>query len=331
MRTLDVHSHFIPRTLFDQARRGKAIDGLRIETIDGQYWVVHRQGFRHPLDPSMHDLEARIAAMDAGGIDVAVISLTPTQFFYGTDGAECAEFSRQANDDLAAFVAGSKERLIGLATLPMQDPDAACAELIRAVDDLGLRGAQIGTNVEGRPLDGPESIGVLECAHRLDVPLLIHPYYVTARAGMEDFYLTNGIGIPLDTTTCAARLILSGVLDRLERLRIVLVHGGGFLPYQIGRLDQIHAVREEARACRLAPSAYLRRFHYDTVTHAPAALRYLIDLVGVDRVVYGTDFPFDMAGGSFDEQTDGVALDEPSDQRIRCANAAELFGLKVGL
>ena len=162
------------------------------------------------------------------------------------------------------------------------------------------------------------------------MPLIVHPYYVAPQPGLEDFYLTNLIGNPLATTVCAARLIFSGVLDELTGLRLVLMHGGGYLPYQIGRLDHGHRVRPEARGCAHPPSAYLGRFWFDTVTHAPRPLRFLTDTVGADHVVYGTDFPFDMAAGPLQEQIEGTGLSEEEIAAIAGGNAAHLFHLGLG-
>ncbi len=192
-----------------------------------------------------------------------------------------------------------------------------------------MAGAEIGPHAEGTPLDDPALRPVLATAADLRVPLIVHPYYVAPRPGLEDFYLTNLIGNPLATTVCAARLIFSGVLDELTALRVVLVHGGGYLPYQIGRLDHGHRVRPEDRGSAHPPSAYLDRFWFDTVTHAPAPLRFLTGLVGVDHVVYGTDFPFDMAAGPLAEQLDGTGLAPADAELIAGRNAAALFGRRL--
>jgi aminocarboxymuconate-semialdehyde decarboxylase len=231
------------------------------------------------------------------------------------------------NDALAAFAAGSGGRITAVATLPMQDPAAAAGELRRAVTELGMRGAEIGPDVAGTPLDDPGPRTVLAAAAGLGVPLILHPYYVGARPGLADFYLTNLIGNPLATTICAARLIFSGTLDELGALRLVLTHGGGYLPYQIGRLDQGHRVRPEAKGCAHPPSAYLSRFWFDTVTHAPGPLRFLAGSVGADHVVYGTDFPFDMAAGPLADQLAGTGLSDADAELIAGRNAAALFGL----
>jgi len=327
MLTVDVHTHFVPPDVLRAARSGAGFDGMRIERSAGGERLIHRQGFGYPVPPVYYDLAARLSSMDERRIDHAVVSIAPTLFMYWVSGSEADGFCRDANDALAAFARDSGGRITAVATLPMQHPDAAAAELRRAVGELGMRGAEIGPGIEDAELDDPAFRPVLQAAADLGVPLILHPYYVGARPGLADFYLTNLIGNPLATTVCAARLIFSGVLDEISGLRLVLMHGGGFLPYQIGRLDHGYRVRPESRGCQQAPSAYLTRFWFDTVTHAPVPLRFLTDMVGADHVVYGTDFPFDMAAGPLADQTDGTGLGDEDLVMIAGTNAAKLFGL----
>ncbi len=327
MLTVDVHTHFVPPEVLADARRGAGFDGLRTEQRDGQEWLVHRQGFRYPVPPVYCDVEARLGAMDERAVSHAVLSIAPTLFMYWVDAGEAAGFCRAANDALAAFAADSGGRITAVAALPLQDPGAAVTELRRAVTGLGMRGAEIGPDAGGTPLDDPALRPVLAAAADLGVPLIVHPYYVGALPGLADFYLTNLIGNPLATTVCAARLILSGTLDEIGQLRLVLMHGGGFLPYQIGRLDHGHRVRPESRGCALPPSRYLPRFWFDTVTHAPVPLRFLTDLAGADHVLFGTDFPFDMAAGPLAEQIDGTGLHGLDVELIAGLTADRLFGL----
>jgi aminocarboxymuconate-semialdehyde decarboxylase len=327
LHTVDVHNHFIPREVVDTARKGTAFDGLRVELVDGQEWLVHRQGFRYPLHAGFYDLPARLRSMDAAGIDRAVMSISPTLFMYWAEASEAADFCRRANDEMAAFARESGGRIISVAALPMQDPDLASAELTRGVRDLGMRGAQIGPVVEKTWLDDSDVRKVLATAHRLEVPLILHPYYVGPRPGLEDFYLTNIIGNPLESTISAARLIFGGVLDELPGLSFVLMHGGGFLPYQIGRLDHGFNVRPESKGCQKAPSSYLQRFFYDTITHASDPLRFLVDTVGSKNVVFGTDYPYDMAGGPLTQQLDGTGLDDSVVEDIAWRNTTALFKL----
>lgn len=326
-QVVDVHNHFIPPELVADARKGPVLDGITVDLADGMEWVVHPQGFRYPLTPGFYDLESRLDDMDALGTDVQVVSIAPPMFVYWADPSIAVDFARLANDSLAQLARESDGRVVSVATLPMQDPDAAAAELVRAVETLGMRGAEIAPVIEHTPLDDPAIVPVLETAQRLGVPLILHPTYVAAKPGLEDFYLTNLIGNPLDTCVSAARLIFSGVLDRLDGLDLVLMHGGGFLPYQIGRLDHGYRVRPESKGCAKEPSSYLTRFTFDTVTHDPRSLDFLVGLVGARHVAYGTDYPYDMAGGSLPSQLGGIDLPRAEHAAVAGGNAARLFGI----
>jgi aminocarboxymuconate-semialdehyde decarboxylase len=326
---VDAHTHFIPASLAEEASR-RPEWGIELERRDGERWVSHEQGFAYPLQETFFGGEAKLADMDARGIDVSVMSISPTLFFYWIGAADAASFARYANDALADTVGRSNGRLAGVATLPMQDPDAAATELRRAVQELSLSGAHIGTTVEGGYLDESRFAQVLEAADALGVPLIVHPYYVGPLPRFEQFYLTNLLGNPLDTALCAARLIFSGAFEQFPNLKVMLVHAGGFLPYQIGRLDHGWAVRPEPRAqLQRKPSEYLDRFVYDTVSHHDSALAWLVDLVGDERVVLGTDLPYDMADQDPVGRVDRLPLAPEARERVAGANAARLFGLPV--
>jgi aminocarboxymuconate-semialdehyde decarboxylase len=318
MTVVDAHTHFIPRFVVEESA-GAGV--FRVREQNG--WLVHPQGFRYPLAAEFHEPAAKLAEMNRLGIEIAVLSSSPTLFFYDEPADSAVEFVRRSNDALAELVA-VEERFEGLAALPLQAPESAAAELERAVGELGLRGAQIGTNCGPLALDAPELQPVLAAADRLEVPLVLHPYYVGPKSGLEDFYLTNSLGNPLDTCVAAVRLIHSGTLDRFPRLRVVLVHAGGFLPYQLGRFDHAHAVRPEPKQLiQRPPSAYLDRFWLDTITHSDRALEFLLRLVGTRRIVLGTDLPFDMGDAAPLDRLRRVAVD-PDELG---ATAAGLLGL----
>lgn len=331
MRVVDVHAHVIPPALVDKMRSGAAPDGITIEESDSKAMVVHRQGYRYPLLDAFHDVPARIAQMDAAGTDVAVLSIAPPLFLYWIEAGGAVAAAATINDAIADMVAQAPHRFAGLATLPMQDPPRAADELRRVVTELGMRGAQIGPHVEGAPLDGEPMRPVLRAAADLGVPLVLHPYYVGSSPGLDDFYLTNLAGNPWQTALSASRMILSGTLDELGDLDLVLVHGGGHLPYQIGRLDHGHRVRPEAGRPAAAPSRYLRRFYYDSLTHSTESTSWLIERVGADRVMFGSDVPFDMAGGTFDEQLDGFTGRSEELAAIAAHNADRLFALNPAI
>ena len=325
MKIIDTHSHFIPDDMVARVRSGNGPDGTIVEERDGVQWMVHRQGFAYPLHSYFHDVEARLQKMTETGITHAVLSVPPTFFFYWTSAAEAIDAAGRLNDSLARAVAEGQRRLAAVATLPMQDPDAAVRELRRAVLELGLKGAEIGPNVEGQPLNGPAGEAVLATAAELGVPLILHPTYVGTDPALHDFYLTNLLGNPWQTTVCASRLIMSGTLDRLPTLRMLLVHSGGYLPAAIGRLDHGARVRPELAHLTTEPSEYLRRFHYDTLTHDPVGLRQLIDLVGSDRVVFGTDMPFDMGTSHLGRQLGSEPIPDATVAAIAHTNTEALF------
>jgi aminocarboxymuconate-semialdehyde decarboxylase len=325
--TIDIHTHFIPPAFVADVRAGRALDHVGLLKQDGTEWLVHPQGYRYPLLPEFFDVEATLRQMDGLGIDVSILSLAPTLFFYWLDAAAAGDFCRQANESLAALVAQS-DRLQGVAAVPLQNPDAAATELRRAVVDLGLRGVEIGTTMESVPLDDPRFEPFFAAAAELGVPVILHPYYVGPRPQLADFYMTNLTGNPLETCVAASRLILSGFLDRHPTLKIVLVHAGGFMPYQVGRLDHGYRVRAETSASITSPpSTYLRRFWYDTITHASLSLKFLIELTGPDRVVLGTDLPFDMSDIRFEKHLSACDLHPRDRDAITSGNAASLFGM----
>lgn len=291
MTVIDVHTHFTPLFMAEEGAREGGVFGVRAQ--DGR--LAHPEGFQYPIHPDSQDPKIKLEGMDEAGIDVAVLSLLPTLFFYGQPAEQAVEFARRANDDLARMIEGH-DRLLGFAHLPLQAPEQAAQELERTVTDHGFKGAHIGTDAgAGRPLDSRELDPVFAAAEKLDVPLVLHPSYVGLKPGLEDYYFTNSIGNLLETTVAAARLIHAGTLDRFPSLKPVLVHAGGYLPYQIGRFDHAYEVRSEPKVTLdRRPSEYLDRFFMDTITHGDAQLDFLVSLIGAERLVLGTDIPFDM-------------------------------------
>jgi aminocarboxymuconate-semialdehyde decarboxylase len=325
--TIDMHTHFIPPS-FEMKAPSHSAWGARIEQRNGQKWAVHEQGFAYPFFETFLGGTAKLEDMDARGIDISLLSLSPTLFFYWINGSDARSFVRMANEELGEIARSSGGRLLGLAALPMQDPDAAAEELRFAVEELGLLGAQIGSSIEDRHLDHDSFSPLWEAADSLGVPIMLHPYYVGPRPGLEDYYLTNIFFNPTDTALAASRLIFSGLFERHSNLRIVLVHGGGFLPYQLGRLDHGWKVRSEPKE-KIAkpPSAYLEHFYFDTITHNDAALAWLTEFMGDDRVLMGTDLPYDMGDDDPTTRIDRALSSEASKERVAGMNAMKLFGI----
>src|SRR5262245_12133600 len=290
----DLHNHVIPETVVQAIIRNPENFGTRIEERDGKrYFDSH--GRMTELLPEFCDVEAKIAWMDRVRIDVAAISVGPPIYFYGIDPEHGLAAARLANDGIARMVEAYPDRLRGMAHLPMQDPDAAIAELERVVKEHKFRAVELGTSIEGQPLADMKFRKVLKTIEQLGLFIFTHPYQCLARGGMDDYYLRNFIGFPLDTTLMVAHLMFSGALDDLKKLRILLAHGGGYVPYQIGRFAHGHRVRPEPKVNKPSPPrALFKRFYFDALTHEPQSVRHLINIAGAERVVIGTDHPFDM-------------------------------------
>jgi aminocarboxymuconate-semialdehyde decarboxylase len=295
VRTYDLHNHVIPPTVVEAIRRNPDRYGTRIEERDGkQYFDSH--GRLTELLPEFHNVEAKVAWMDRVGMDVSVISVGPPIYFYWLKPDAGREIVALANDGIARMVAKHPDRLRGMAHLPMQDPDAAVAELERAVKEYRFKAVELATSIEGVPLADMKFRKVLRAIERLGLFLFTHPYQCLAQGGMDAYYLRNFIGFPLDTTIMIAHLMFSGALDELKKLRILCAHGGGFMPYQIGRFVHGHAVRPEPKVNKASsPARLFERFYFDCLTHEPRSARHLINMVGADHMVIGTDNPFDMA------------------------------------
>lgn len=291
---VDIHAHYFPEEYLRVMEREGPAFGVTLDRSDpaGPAIKVGAVLGGH-LRPEFYDLRARLRAMDRTGVRVQALSLT-MPMVYWADAELGTRLARIVNDAMAAAHAAHPGRFVGLATLPMQDPRRAAEEVDRAAGLPGIRGIYLGTNVNGRELADPAFTPVWDRIHARRLPVFLHPLSVIGAPRLAPFYLGNLLGNPFDTAVAAAHLIFGGVLDRYPGLTVCLPHAGGALPYLIGRLDHGRKVRRELTHMKRPPSAYLRRFTYDTISHAPAALRYLIGLVGADRVMVGSDYCFDM-------------------------------------
>ncbi len=291
--SIDVHAHGVPAELLealtaDGADFGIELDRERRAVISGGKPTM-------PIRDDLVDLDARLAAMDAAGIETQVLSSWVNLTAYGLDPERGQRWSRRVNEALAAEAGRAPDRLLAMATVPLQAPDLAAAELRNAVAELGMVGVEIATTVAGTDLVSAELEPFWAAAAELGSLVLLHPMDPLPGIDLRRHFLHNAVGRPAETTIAIARLVMAGVLERHPGLNICVVHGGGFLPYQIGRLQRGWEALPHVAATDLAtpPVDALRRLYFDTILHHPPALRYLIDLVGADRIVLGTDYPFE--------------------------------------
>lgn len=327
-KNIDIHAHFFPETFLGLVAADGAEFGVTCDLGNAGGPVIVTDGQRGPvLERRFIDIAARLDSMDEQGVDVHAMSLTlPMIYWAGPDLAQ--RLAEAFNDACSAAHQAHPDRLVGLATLPMHHPERALAELERAARLPGIRGVYLATRIGDRELSDPAFLPIFERIEALGLPLFLHPVTVVAPERLAKFYLTNLIGNPTESAIAAAHLIFGEVLDRCPKLDICLPHGGGSFPYLVGRLHHGWAVRPEMKHMTQGPFDYLRRFHYDTVTHSKAALGYLIALVGTDRVMLGSDFCFDMGYDRPVEVVTGHAGLSADDQAlILGGNAAGLLGL----
>ena len=300
---------------------------IKLTPIDAEFSVLEVAGNAYrPFPRGGWDLERRFKDMDAAEVDMQVVSNTPQTFLYNQDAALTAATARLQNEQIAKLVAAHPARFLGIATLPMQAPELAVAELARAMAQ-GLRGAHIGSNINGRNLDDPALEPVWAKAAELGAFILIHPVGVAGAERLKSYYLANLIGNPVDTTIAAASLVFGGVLERHPNLKICLSHGGGFVPYQGGRWAHGWQVRGEPKInLKASPEASLRRFYYDTILHAAAPLEFLVRAAGPSHVLLGSDYPFDMGTLECARQVKALAIPQADRATILGGAAAGLLG-----
>ena len=330
-RTIDMHCHLAVaecEPLLAPHRRGEYEPYVHFMNQSSK---DHNAVMLPSIAAQLNDPAARIEPMDAMGVDVQGLATFVSQYGYWLPTRDAVASARIQNDTLAAAVEDFDGRFAAVgATVPLQDVDAAIAEMDRAVDDLGFRGLQIGGTVDGHNLDEARFRPFWQAAAAKGVPVILHPNGYEESHRLDDYFFVNCIGNPLETTVAVHRMVFSGLLEELPELKLVLLHGGGYVPFYAARADHTWEVRPETRT-RIPdrpPSHYFKRLYYDTMVFQPAYVRHLIEIVGSDRVMMGTDFPFDMG------ETDPVGLidrveglTEPERDAIKGANAARLFGL----
>jgi aminocarboxymuconate-semialdehyde decarboxylase len=324
MTTIDVHSHYLAASLVQALERRSELP--KISPGPNGRQIEYGKGNIHPVLPAMGDVKLRLREMDEQGIDMALlgINVPGVDWFPAADGPPVA---REVNDELAELVGNHPERFVALATLPMQAPDAAAAELERTMS-AGFRGAMIYSNVAGRPLDDPELRVVFDTAARLQAPIFIHPTFPLTAATVDAYALIPTLGFMFDTTTAVLRLVLDGLYERHPDFRLIVAHAGTLLPQLAGRIDYEAERHANGRgALSVNPSEHFRLVYTDSVCVWPPALRSTIELLGEERVMFGSDYPFWDPNRTF-ATIEAAALGEAVVAAIRSGNARRLFGLR---
>ncbi|MGN9757960.1 amidohydrolase family protein [Streptomyces sp. SD31] len=332
--TVDVHAHVLLPEIEEAVAGHPALAAAR--SLDARRNGSAALAVNGPMVgarvPKLTDVDVRLAAMDEAGVDVQLVSPSPGHYHYWADTQLADRVCRLANEGTAAHCAQAPDRLHGLGMVPLQHPGLAVALLDHALDQ-GLRGVEISSHAPG-----PGGAREVELSDRRLAPfwaraeetgavVFLHPFGCTLDERLAQWYLSNTVGQPTENAVALSHLIFSGALDRHPGLKLIAAHGGGYLPTHIGRSDHAWRVRPDARSCSREPSSYLKQLYFDSLVHDPHVLRELIRAVGSDRVLLGSDFPFDMGTDDPLDALRAAGLPDHDFHAVRGGNAAALLNL----
>ncbi len=328
---VDFHTHIIPEYIpnFVEKFGGERWPTLEKTCTCGANIMVAGQVFREVTD-QVWSPEKRIQDMDAEGVDIQVLSPIPVTFSYWAEAHAAEEMARIQNDLIANTVKQYPKRFIGLGTVPLQDVEVAIREMDRCIHELGLKGIEIGTNVNGKNLDDPAFTAFFEMAEKWEVPLFIHPWETLGKDRMPRHNFMYTVGMPSETALAAASLINGGVIEKFPKLKVCFAHGGGSFPYILPRLDQGWKVWPHLRLTSKPPSYYAKNFYFDSLNYDPLNLQYLIDRFGADKIVMGSDYPFllrEIPPGKIVDET--LHLSEEQRRDILGRNALAFLNIEI--
>jgi aminocarboxymuconate-semialdehyde decarboxylase len=328
--SIDIHTHLLPPELPRYKDKYGYGGFVGIEQLGGcRARMVRDDGkFFREVDSRLWEPADRLKDCDAHGVSTQVISTVPVMFSYWAKAADALDLSRGLNDHIASVVERSPDRFIGLASVPLQDPELAIRELERAVKKLGMAGVQIGTHVGDLNLDAKELFPFFQAAEELGASVFIHPWDMIGQERMPKYWLPWLVGMPMECSLALCSLIFGGVLERLPGLRVAMAHGGGAFPGTFGRIQ--HGFEARPDLCAVdnskSPREYLGRFWVDSLVHDERALQYIIELFGEDRVALGSDYPFPLGEDRPGEMIARAGLTERSKSKLLRENALEWLG-----
>jgi aminocarboxymuconate-semialdehyde decarboxylase len=327
MPVIDIHTHMFGHAWRDMIVKHGGEDAGFERMDDGRDYIMERGAPAGAADAEGFDYDLRVKRMDTHGIDLAVVSLTSPNVFWGSADIS-AQTARLSNDEMAAGQTAYPDRIRFLANLPWEHPDLALTELDRAME-IGAVGVMVLANINGRHLIDPLFEPIWRALDKRALPVLVHP---TAPLGArlaefgKERVLMPSVGFMYDTTLAIARMVIDGFFDRFEKVRIIAAHGGGYLPYVADRIDVFFGVETLVeRKIERQPSEYLRDIYYDALVYHPGALNLCIELAGADAVMFGTDFPMPADIPKLHDISDSLPGKDAS--RVKGANAVQLFNL----